>query len=691
MRRIATYCFYDPNGRVARHKLYYLSQLVKCVDRLIVVCNGNLTVEGRKALEQFTEDIIVRENEGFDFWAHKTGLEYVGWDDLTDYDEYLLCNDTHYGPISPFEEVFAEMDKRDCDFWGILCNVGDEKVANHGGVNFPDGYVKDFLSGVFINFKSSVLKSHEFKQFWETLRNVTSYSQAFIYGEYHVTYFFQKYGFTCSSWQDVEVFRGRVTAITGQIPYELIKEHRMPLLRKKAVDGKIPLSELWHYGYGDEPYKALEYIKNNTDYDASLIWEDVLGSSHLSEIQERLQLEYIIPDNVLEREYTYDKKIAVICHIYYADLVEECATYSENFPEGTDFYLATTSEETLEEIHKEYGKRGLNYQVQVRPNIGFDIPTLCVTYAYVATSGEYEYICYFHDKKSTHLRLVLGEKFKLLCFDAIFGSKQVVKNIINTFEDNPKLGVMGANMPYHAVFFFINGRTWRPNFNKIEELAKLLELDIPLSKQKPAHITAGSMFWFRPEAMKKLLSHGFTYDDFSGEKVDSRDMTLAHAFERIFALVAQDSGYYFAHSITNRQARSDLANYQAMLFGNEGILSLLTKYLPAYSTYHQFMNILRKHMDTAKAAVSAPKPTPTPTVSEPAAALASAPLPQIFDLASVPTAELFGVVNAEDYLETVSTRLMLKKIIKRASPKFLWRIFNKIRWGIYDMRFKKKQ
>jgi len=658
MKRIATYCFYDPKGEVARHKVYYLSQLVKFVDRLVIVCNGELTVEGRDILEQFTEDVIVRENEGFDFWAHKTGLEYIGWDNLVEYDNYLLCNDTCYGPIFPFDEMFEEMDKRDCDFWGAVLNTGDENVAEHGGIPFPEGYVKAFLSGVFININSRILKSYEFKRFWDALEDISNYSEAFIYGEYNLTYYFRKCGFKYDSYHDSKAFMKRyITAITGKIPYHLLKDHKIPLLRKKAVNGALSLSDFWILSYGEEAHKALEYIEGHTDYDVSMIWEDILRDNHLSDIQERLQLEYIVPENHLEREYTYNKKIAVICHIYYDDLVEECATYSENFPEGTDFYLTTTSEETMAEIHKEYGKRGFSYQVQIIPNQGRDAPALFVAYAHIVTNGDYEYICYFHDKKSAHKYYKeIGVQFKLRCYNALFGTKNTVRNIINKFESNSCLGLVANSPPYHNEYFASVPSTWEKNYDGIKKIIERIDLDIPLSENRAAPSAHGAMFWFRAVALKKMLSNKFTHDVFSDASSEKTDGTISHAIERIYGLAVQDSGYYMAHVLSDGQARCDIANYQAMLFGNDGIAPLVYKYIPRRGGYPVFMNDLRDYFQETRILDLELQEQLCTHVK----------------LGSDSQSQLCDRINAQDYLETISTRLLFKKFVKRLIPRFIW-------------------
>lgn len=45
---------------------------------------------------------------------------YIGWDRLTEYDELILANDSFYGPFEDIRKIFAEMESRDLDFWGLM-------------------------------------------------------------------------------------------------------------------------------------------------------------------------------------------------------------------------------------------------------------------------------------------------------------------------------------------------------------------------------------------------------------------------------------------------------------------------------------------------------------------------------------------------------------------------------------------
>ena len=80
MKRIAIYFFYDKNGVVDKYVNYFLEDLKKNIEELVIVCNGKLNSEGRKEFLKFTDKLIVRENKGFDVWAYKEGLDDNGTD-----------------------------------------------------------------------------------------------------------------------------------------------------------------------------------------------------------------------------------------------------------------------------------------------------------------------------------------------------------------------------------------------------------------------------------------------------------------------------------------------------------------------------------------------------------------------------------------------------------------------------------
>lgn len=65
MKRLAIYAFWEKEGIVRSFVIYYLRELYKIADDVLVVVNGNLSAEGRVCLENIGVKVIARENKEF--------------------------------------------------------------------------------------------------------------------------------------------------------------------------------------------------------------------------------------------------------------------------------------------------------------------------------------------------------------------------------------------------------------------------------------------------------------------------------------------------------------------------------------------------------------------------------------------------------------------------------------------------
>ena len=72
MRRAAIFFFYDKDGKVDSYVSYLLKGIIASLERLVIVSNGKLSNEGKKKLEEFSSEIIERENIGLDVGAYQT-------------------------------------------------------------------------------------------------------------------------------------------------------------------------------------------------------------------------------------------------------------------------------------------------------------------------------------------------------------------------------------------------------------------------------------------------------------------------------------------------------------------------------------------------------------------------------------------------------------------------------------------
>jgi lipopolysaccharide biosynthesis protein len=556
---VAIYFFYDKDGIVDGYVDYFLEDLKKNLDRLIVVCNGKLTSEGRKKFSKYTNEIIVRENKGFDVWAYKEGIEYIGWDNLKNYDELIMLNMTIMGPIYPFKEMFDEMDSRkDIDFWGIT-KFHKFPVDPWGLIQY--GYIPEHIQSHFIAVRKPMLKSYEFKQHWEKMRMINTYFESVSYHESIFTKKFNDKGFKSDTYVNSNDLKDFTDHPIIDYPKKIIKENKCPIFKRRSFFNSY--DDFLTRGMGRSSLELFKYIEKNTNYDVNLIWDNILRVENMYDIKNTLHLNYNLPSDYSLLEDNKSQKIGLFFHIYFEDLIEECFHYVSNVPEYTDIFITTDKENKKIKIENKFSKLKNKVDVKVIENRGRDVS------AFLVPNREeilkYDIACFAHDKKTKQLHPELkGEEFKYKCLENILGNKNFVNNIIDLFIKNPRLGLLSPPAPNHAEFYGNLGREWGENYDITVELLKDLNIESNVDKSKAPIAPYGTMFWFRPKAMKKLLEKTWVYKDFP-EEPNKVDGTILHAIERAYPFVVQEAGFYSANVLNEEFARVEMTNLGFML------------------------------------------------------------------------------------------------------------------------------
>jgi rhamnosyltransferase len=558
MRRIAVYVIYDKDGILDGYRKYYLRELRSVADTIVCVVNGALTPDSRLELEDIADDFFARENTGLLTYGWIEGLKHIGWDELYKYDELLMLNDSFFGPFYPLADMFGKMENSDADFWGALKNFEDKTITNFFGRKLRHGHMRGTIAYFYV-IRNRLLHSAEFKNYWSSTPKIISLADTNMFNEIDFYDYIIDAGFKVDSYQS-NALEGVLFDNLSHNMRRLIKDDKVPFARIRPFATEMK-DQSCQISYGKDPRMTLDFIGRRTSYDVNFIWDYILRTKYLTEIWNQLQLEYVVPEKVVERPYVYSGSIAVILHIYYEDAIDALAGYCANFPANTDFYVTVVNDKTKLLVDTALKKRKLNFVLKTRPNVGVAMSTLWITYADVVTSGKYEYICYFHDKKSSYFAYsIVGEEFAGRCYENLFGTPEIVRNIINLFEDNSRLGVLGPPMVYHGEYFLSAARGWSGNWENLKKLLKMLNINVPCRVEQMTVSAFGDMFWFRSVALKKVIGYGFTYDDFDVKY--ENDGTILHAIERVYGLAAQDSGYYYADVINTDNARTDLINYQ---------------------------------------------------------------------------------------------------------------------------------
>ena len=131
---------------------------------------------------------------------------------------------------------------------------------------------------------------------------------------------------------------------------ELIANRKCPVFKRKMFYNNY--DEFIGISYGQPGYELYKYLAEHTDYNLNYIWDTVLRTANISDIKERLQLNYILPTQVLLPNEKKQPRVALFMHIYFMDLVDYCKRYAACMPLYADIYLTTDTEE------KEVGCRG---------------------------------------------------------------------------------------------------------------------------------------------------------------------------------------------------------------------------------------------------------------------------------------------------------------------------------------------
>uniref|UniRef100_UPI0020289329 rhamnan synthesis F family protein n=1 Tax=Caballeronia sp. AZ7_KS35 TaxID=2921762 RepID=UPI0020289329 len=162
----------------------------------------------------------------------------------------------------------------------------------------------------------------------------------------------------------------------------------------------------------------------------------------------------------------------------------------------------------------------------------------------------YELVCRLHTKKSPQVAAVQGNLFKRHLFENLLNSPGYTSNVIDMFHDNPCIGV--AVPPLVHISYPTMGHVWFGNRPRAEELAALLDIRVPFDQDTPVG-AFGTMFWFRPKALRKLFAHPWKWTDFNAEP-GHVDGGLAHVLERLICYAAQDARYTTQQILSARHA-----------------------------------------------------------------------------------------------------------------------------------------
>ncbi|WP_432201264.1 rhamnan synthesis F family protein [Erythrobacter sp. W53] len=252
MKRACIFVSYWAEPELPGYIHHHVEALAALDFDIFFVSNSPLDEASEAQLGEYCKSVRQRENVGFDFGAWRDELRLV---ELSGYDGLLLTNSSIVGPLFDLSPMFADMDKRGCDFWGLTLNR----------------LFKDHLQSFFLYFQPQVWQSQSWDTFWGNVKDHADKRQIILDYELELYSHFQSAGFTGSSY------------IKPNPLWTMLRPSMLPGRRKKPV-------------YYDDPTIARPFaiVRQGFPYvKASLLWGEAkdIGPS-LDQFKRRIKTDY---------------------------------------------------------------------------------------------------------------------------------------------------------------------------------------------------------------------------------------------------------------------------------------------------------------------------------------------------------------------------------------------------------------
>lgn len=236
-RRIAFYVHYSKENSLSQTDYDSLLTYSKLFDDIVLISNSPIGEADEKKLDTVVSRIYKRENHGMDFGGWKYGLEQFGYDKLSEYDEIILVNNSTFKPILDFKPVFAEMDRRSDDFWGLTLFPSISDGSYLGKKRIPE-----HLQSYFIVFEKPVIESGEIQKFFDSLKLSDNFTETVANGEVNLTVHMKNCGFTYSAYLRECTYLCQYL-MNFSLPYDKPATLLLlgsPLVKKKAYQHMTP-------------------------------------------------------------------------------------------------------------------------------------------------------------------------------------------------------------------------------------------------------------------------------------------------------------------------------------------------------------------------------------------------------------------------------------------------------------------
>lgn len=529
-RRLLVYVVWDRRGEIDDYIPYALAGIRDDVAHILVMVNGRLSDEGRAALTPVADEIVVRENKGYDIWAHKDALDHLG-PRVDEFDEIVLTNDTWFGPVRPFRPVLERMESQKVHFWGMTDHAREEPNPFTG-----KGVLHYHLQSFWLAVRREMFQSELWQAYWRDLPEMPDYFDAVLKHEAEFTHHFASHGYTHGVAFPSSDYPTDHPALFNP---DLLLADGCPLLKRRPFFHYPPFLDR-HAVIGRELAEQVE----SYGYPMTVFWQNLARNVAPKILNADAGMLEVLPDVDVAYDAENPLRIVAIAHIYYPEMTREMLQRLDTLPGAYDLVVTTPDEDraaAIREVLEDHPREGRHDEVRVvASNDGRDQSAFLVGCRDILLDDRYDLVVKIHSKKTPQDGFNVGRHFQAQQFCNLLDSPGYTANLVALFQKEPGLGLVFPPMIH--IGYPTMGRAWWANKEGVARICEELGIRVPLDDVSPL-APFGSMFVARPQALRLLVERTWTYRDFGGADA-YRDGGLAHVLERMPAYAAGELGYH---------------------------------------------------------------------------------------------------------------------------------------------------
>ena len=265
------------------------------------------------------------------------------------------------------------------------------------------------------------------------------------------------------------------------LPYEMISKCNFPFLKKKII-----IHDTLTKQTQENIRQAINYIAQYTDYDVNLIWDSVIRTMDISDIQRRCNIQYINSESECVKNL---KNVAIAVCVKNISAVESVIEYREKIKDICNVKIYSL-DAVLREEYSCYG---------------FQTCSFINTYKIFDDLRKYSYICILHDADMTSniVPSCTGKSYFYSIWENLLKSKNHLAGIVERFVNEPRLGYLAPPKANHAEYFCDFAKGWDGKYPEVKEILKSAGLGCELTLDKPP-FSVSDNFWIRGEIVRNI-------------------------------------------------------------------------------------------------------------------------------------------------------------------------------------------